>query len=83
MAANWLWSQGYEVFENISHIGPIDLIALKDGTIIKIDVKVINSKYKDDLRSDVQKELDVKYLFVDIEGNAFSWSMEEYYARPL
>ena len=39
LATVWLLKRGYEVFRNISQHGDIDLIALKDGKAIHLDVK--------------------------------------------
>lgn len=39
VAVTWLLNQGYEVFRNVSSVGPIDLIALNSGELLKIDVK--------------------------------------------
>lgn len=47
-ACVWLIENGYEVFRNISQYGPIDLIAIKDGEIIKIDVTTANLYKKAD-----------------------------------
>lgn len=41
-ACVWLLKQGYEVFRNVGSSGPLDLIAMKDGHIILIDVKKLN-----------------------------------------
>ena len=38
-AVTWLWDNGYEVFRNTGCTGPIDMIAMKDGETIFIDVK--------------------------------------------
>lgn len=38
-AVTWLWDQGYEVFRNAGCTGMADLIALKDGKTMLIDVK--------------------------------------------
>lgn len=37
----WLWEQGYEVFTNAGCTGDIDMIAIKDGVTIHIDVKTL------------------------------------------
>jgi hypothetical protein len=37
-ACTYLLSEGYEVFRNVSVCGPIDLLACKDGEILRIDV---------------------------------------------
>lgn len=39
MACIWLLNNGYEVFRNISAHGEIDLVAIKDQEILKLDVK--------------------------------------------
>lgn len=39
LAAAWLLQQGYEVYRNVSFFGPIDTIAIKGKTILRIDVK--------------------------------------------
>lgn len=40
-AMAWLVEQGYEVFRNISAEGPFDLIAIRPGETIYIDVKTL------------------------------------------
>lgn len=39
-ACSWLIEQGYEVFRNVSPEGPFDLIAVKPGETIYVDVKL-------------------------------------------
>jgi hypothetical protein len=39
LACVWLLEQGYEVFRNVSACGPMDLIAIKDGVTLFLDVK--------------------------------------------
>lgn len=39
LACAWLLQEGYEVFRNLSAHGLVDLVAIRDGAIIKIDVK--------------------------------------------
>ena len=38
VAAIWLWDHGYEVFQNLAPAGDIDIIAVKEQEILKIDV---------------------------------------------
>lgn len=40
-AVAWLWEQGYEVFRNVGCTGKIDIVAIKDDEVLKIDVKTI------------------------------------------
>ncbi len=48
IAIAWLLNQEYEVFENVSQHGAIDLIATKGDEILKIDVKTESiTKYKE------------------------------------
>ena len=42
IACAWLLGNGYEVFRNISPYGLMDIIAIKDGQMLKIDVKTKN-----------------------------------------
>lgn len=43
-AVTWLWEQGWEVFKNCGKTGSVDLIALKDGELRKIDVKTLTRR---------------------------------------
>ncbi len=38
-ACTWLLNQGYEVFRNVSPFGDVDIIAMRDGKTLLIDVK--------------------------------------------
>lgn len=38
-ATVWLLENGYEVFRNVSHFGLIDLVAIKEDEVLRIDVK--------------------------------------------
>ena len=79
-AIEWLTAQEYYVFDNISGLGPCDLIALgEDGEIIKIDVKSESTRksgrfagYKiKRILSDAQKKMGVKLLMVSDEGKCY------------
>ena len=76
----YLAQHGYIVFDNVYKNGPVDLIAMKDHEIILFDVKSVQ-KYSEDVKinklkgkmiyrpkSDIQKELGVKFIYVDEEG---------------
>ena len=76
----YLAHNGYIVFDNIYKVGPVDLNAMKDHEVILFDVKSVQ-KYSDDVKinklkgkmiyrpkSDIQKELGVKFIYVDEEG---------------
>lgn len=39
IACAWLLAEGYEVFRNVSQHGTADLVAIKSGLMIKVDVK--------------------------------------------
>ena len=41
IASAWLLAQGYEVFRNVSAMGPIDLVAIRDSKTLLIDVKLV------------------------------------------
>jgi Holliday junction resolvase-like predicted endonuclease len=59
----WLWDEGYEVFTNAGCTGLVDMIAVKNGVPVYIDVKARNtdsdSGYR---RSDDQKKLRVQIV---------------------
>lgn len=38
-AVLWFIGQGYEVCQNISPHGPVDLVAIKGGKVVLVDVK--------------------------------------------
>lgn len=44
VAAVWLLKQGYEVFQNLSTHGAVDLIAMKGGKLTLFDVKKTSRK---------------------------------------
>ena len=44
-AVTWLWDHGYEVFKNTGCTGPIDMIAIKEGETILVDVKPDNHNF--------------------------------------
>jgi len=81
MATLWLAENGYIVFDNIYKVGPVDLVALKDKEVHLFDVKSVN-RYSDEvktkkmrgriiyrIKNDRQKELGVKFIYVDAEGD--------------
>ena len=79
-AIEWLTAQEYYVFDNVSTLGPCDLIALgDDGEILKIDVKSESVRksgshagYKiKRILSDAQKKMGVKLLMVSETGKCY------------
>jgi hypothetical protein len=40
MASTWLMEQGYDVFRNVSPHGLIDLVAIQDSRVLRLDVKL-------------------------------------------
>lgn len=72
IAAAWLMKQGYEVFRNLSPVGPVDLVGIKDGQTEYFDVKV-SYRNGDDQNihaklNDKQKALGVKCICVFEDG---------------
>ena len=76
----FLAQHGYTVFDNVYKNGPVDLIAMKEHEIILFDVKSVQ-KYSEDVKinklkgkmiyrpkSDIQKQLGVKFIYVDEKG---------------
>lgn len=43
-ACNWLIEQGYEVFRNVCSTGPFDIVAVKPGETLYIDVKTASPR---------------------------------------
>jgi predicted nucleic acid-binding Zn ribbon protein len=61
-ASVWLLDQGYEVFRNISFHGPVDLVAVKSGETLLLDVKCKYPKIYRSLATQEQIDLGVKFL---------------------
>lgn len=86
-AVTWLLEQGYEVFRNVGCTGPIDLVAVKPGEVLMIDVKTSKiveydgftylqpGGYKTKDRERKAKEYGVKLLHV-YEG-FMAWTKKE------
>jgi hypothetical protein len=68
----WLLRQGYDVFRNVSQHGSIDLIAVRNGEFLKLDVKGVEGFGATGLRETAvtteQRELDVKILLAKSGG---------------
>lgn len=70
LAAVWLLSRGYEVFRNVSAHGPVDLIAMRNGEVFKIDVKSCDRFPRGTPQlTNEQRALGVKLLAVYPDGN--------------
>lgn len=76
----WLTENDYYVFDNVSGLGPCDMIAMDDdGNIIKIDVKSesirktgTHAGYKiKRILTETQKNMGVKLLMVTKEGKCY------------
>jgi hypothetical protein len=71
IACAWLLEQGYEVFRNVSACGSADLIACKDGELLRIDVssgrRTARMGFYRHLRPE-QKRDGVTFLYVDERG---------------
>jgi Holliday junction resolvase-like predicted endonuclease len=80
-AIQWLLNQGHQVFHNVHHTGPIDLIILEDEKLIPIDVKTESHRKNKNLRESQtkifrsptqrQKKLGVRILYVDINNKCY------------
>lgn len=73
-ATTWLWDEGYEVFANSGCTGAIDLIAVKNGVPVFVDVK---SKNTDTVygftRTEEQKKLRVQILEFNGQTRKCRW----------
>ena len=73
LAKNYFLNKGYLVFPNLTAQGCIDMVVInKNNEIMKIDVKSVSIRERDGYpimraRSLLQKNLDVKLFYVDIE----------------
>jgi len=80
-AVTWLWDRGYEVFKNAGCNGPIDMVAIKEGETILVDVKTIhidqraknNGRTIRKTRSEEQKKLGVVFLAFDPNTRKLRW----------
>jgi len=70
----WLWDEGYEVFKNAGCTGAIDMIAVKNGVPVFIDVK---SKGSDlgwgHKRTEEQKKLRVQLIEFNAKTRKCRW----------
>ena len=73
-AVTWLWDNGYNVFKNAGCTGEVDLIAMKDGDIILIDVKTTRSTCRaSSHRTPLQKKLGVRLLDFNADNRSLRW----------
>tara|TARA_R100001591_G_scaffold1130_1_gene2890 strand:+ start:4144 stop:4446 length:303 start_codon:yes stop_codon:yes gene_type:complete len=79
----WLTENNYYVFNNISGLGPCDVIAMNDdGDIIKIDIKSESIRKTGThaghkirrMPSEQQKKMGVKLLMVTKEGKCYFYN---------
>lgn len=85
IASAWLLKNGYEVFKNVSPTGKADLIALKNGNTILIDVTKSNKYYHKDgkisfSRNSIKEKkcnkLNIKVLYVSEDDCFFAKEYE-------
>ena len=70
----WLWDEGYEVFKNAGCTGCIDIIAVKNGVPIFIDVKSKNTDSNSGYgRSEGQKKLRVQIVEFNGQTRGCKW----------
>jgi Archaeal holliday junction resolvase (hjc). len=78
-AVTWLWDNGYEVFLNAGCTGAVDMIAMKDGETILVDVKtaVYNPERgrstQRRVRTEEQKKLGVVFLTFNPDTRQLRW----------
>jgi len=77
-AISWLLDQGYEVFKNVSCVGPIDIITYdtKTDEVVFIDVKTRDFKWPSShtpYKTDFQEEAGVVILLYDPKIDMFKW----------
>lgn len=68
-ACAWLLREGYEVFRNISQFGIVDVVAIKGGEVLKLDVKTAPKSSWAAIRVSEAQELDgVALLLISPDG---------------
>ncbi len=73
LAKNYFLNKGFLVFPSLTAQGCIDMVVInEDNKMLKVDVKCVSRRKRDNhkvnrSRTLLQKELDVKILYVDIE----------------
>jgi len=72
----WLTEKDYFVFDNVSGLGPCDVIAMdKRGKIIAIDVKSVSYRKNGSViyrtANKQQKKMGIKLLMVTKEGKCY------------
>ncbi|MDE2097316.1 MAG: hypothetical protein KGL39_08745 [Patescibacteria group bacterium] len=74
----WLLEQGYAVFKNVECTGDTDLVAIKDGEFLRIDVKTVPTKNGELLfrvpKSEEQRAKGIKLLWVF--ENTVGWNRD-------
>lgn len=77
VATLWLLRQGYEVFDNVSPNGPIDLIAVhpSTGEVIKIDVKKLSVSGRKYVAGAVRRT-DLGVVLLYVHGDECYWTKE-------
>jgi len=83
LAKNYFLNKGYLVFPNLTAQGCIDMVIInQNNKIMKIDVKSVSIRERDGYpvmrsRTLLQKKLDVKLLYVDINKRE-CWFYQEH-----
>ena len=75
-AVIWLWEQGYEVFKNLSGVGPIDLLTVNKftGEVVFIDVKYRDGNKAFGRLKDEQENIKVRVL--NVSNERIWWNKE-------
>lgn len=85
VASNWLLMQGYEVFRNLTPSGKADIIAIKDGETLYIDVGTAQRKLNGYISDPKERfvgnkvgDFEIKFLYVVAEDNSCVWRDDVY-----
>ncbi len=86
IAATWLMKQGYEVYRNLSACGKVDLLAERNGELIKIDVKTAHTRkdgsfYRPTSEIKLQNAQNISILFAFPSGDC-KWDYEIIPSKP-
>lgn len=84
-AVLWLLEAGYDVYRNVSPHGEVDIVAIRDGRVRKIDVKGVALGQKPPFPEGLQFSYDVEFLYALQDGQmtfsydeAYLWARGEY-----
>lgn len=77
MAVTWLMESGFDVYRNVSRVGPVDVVGIRDGISYFFDVKYTHIRFNKEGKAHVvrcakksknQENINVTFVYVTKEG---------------